>query len=198
VLADKHVVNYLFEIIREAELVERLYLRFERAADAWLAVKHTVEPTGAVLRTGIESEQEMEEAIEGILSGFARISLFLFPSPSAGPLGSERGERLRQVLAVAADHPLANRELRNHWMHLDERFDQRLLECGAPPVGYYLQLRRRLTPAQRTAILRLIDPGEKRVYVLGKAYSLESIASAVEHVHAQAVVALIARQETAV
>jgi hypothetical protein len=192
-ISDVQAQHYLFEIVREAGLVRRLFLRFQAAADTWLAAKHAVEPDGRTLATEAEAEEEMEETIEGILSGFARISLFLFPERSTGQFGMERGHRLRELTTVAMDHPIANRELRNHWMHLDHRFDSFVQEHGAAPVGYFLDMAHRLSTEAKKEMLRLVDPGAEKVFVLGQEYDLRVLADAADHVGQQAAIAIVDR-----
>jgi hypothetical protein len=193
VITDIQAQHYLFEIIREADLGERLFRRFQTAAETWLQVEHSEEPDGRTLWTGTEAEHEMEEAIEGILSSFARISLFLFPEKSTGEFGKERGRRLRELTGVTENHPIGNRDLRNHWMHLDDRFDTFVRKHGAAPVGYYLDSAHRVSDPGRAEMLRLVDPGAEKVFVLGRAFELSALANAVEHVGQQATLAIAPR-----
>jgi len=190
-ITDDQAQHYLFEIVRESDLVGRLYRRFQAAAEAWLSVDHQSDPDGAALWKGTESERTMEEAIEGILSGFARISLFLFPERSTGDFGKQRGKRLRELLGIPDSHPIGNRDLRNHWMHLDHRFDTYLQEHGFAPVGYYLEKEHRVSAGAKAEMLRLVDPARERVFVLGKDFALEVLSDAAEHVGQQAAVALM-------
>lgn len=190
-LSNEEAQHYLFEIRHEAELVDYLYRRFQHAAEAWLAARHIEERDGLVAWSSIESEREMQVALEGILSGYARVSLFVFPERNAGKRAATRSERLRQLLEVKEDHPIWDRSLRNHWMHLDERLDAALEESGVVPVGYHLALSHHLSEQEKLGTFRLIDPGEERVYIFGTAYPLRALADAVAHVKQQAVLALL-------
>jgi hypothetical protein len=87
VITDIQAQHYLFEITHEADLGERLFRRFQTAAEIWLQVEHSEKPDGRTLWTGTEAEHEIEEAIEGILSSFAGISLFYFPRSRRESLG---------------------------------------------------------------------------------------------------------------
>jgi hypothetical protein len=191
VITDIQAQHYLFEIVREAELGERLFRRFQAAAETWLQIDHAADPDGRALWSGTEAEREMEEAIEGILSSFARISLFLFPERSTGKFGVERAERLRQLTSVADNHPIANRDLRNHWMHLDHRFDTFVQNYGAAPVGYYLGSAHRVSSSAKAEMLRLVDPGAEQVFILGQGFELRALADAVDHVGQQAALAIV-------
>lgn len=195
---DDQAQHYLFELVRETELVERLHRRFLAAAETWLKVDHAQDPDGRMLWTGTVAEREMQEAVEGILAGFARISLFLFPSGSAGSFGRERGERLRALTGIGINHPIGDRELRNHWMHLDERFDTFVQQHGSAPVGYYLQREHRVSASSKAEMLRLLDPAAEKVFVLGTEYRLRELADAAEHVGQQAAIAILdlARSDT--
>jgi hypothetical protein len=193
-ITDVQADHYLFEIVRESDLVARLTRRFQAAADTWLQVEHAEDPDGRTLWTGTEAEHQMEEAMEGILSGFARISLFFFPEKSTGQFGRERAQRLRELTGIEADHPISNRDLRNHWMHLDHRFDTFIRERGAAPVGYYLDRAGEVSDEAKQEMLRLVDPAAGKVFILGQAFDLTVLADAVEHVGQQAALAIIANE----
>ena len=58
------------------------------------------------------------------------MSLLLFPdggNDAHAGYRSERGEALREALKIGTDTPLADRNLRNAWMHFDERLDGAIL-----------------------------------------------------------------------
>jgi hypothetical protein len=189
--------HYLWEVSREALLVERLHRAFLDAADAWLQAEHFPEPDGTVLWTSIDSERAMEAALEGIVAGYARISLFFFPSGSAGKRGAERAKVLRELANIDEQHPIADRDLRNHWMHLDERLDEFLESRGFVPIGFHLEMASKIPPAKRADYFRLVDPGTQSVYVLGKRFDLSRIAEAVRHAGTQAAVAIIGPRDDA-
>jgi hypothetical protein len=190
VITDIQAQHYLFEIARESELAERLFERFQRAAETWLEIEHTEDRDGRTLWTGIEAERTMEEALEGLLSSYARVSLFFFPERSSKQFALERGKRLRELVGVDEDHPLANRELRNHWMHHDHRFDTFVQHHGNAPLGYYLGSGHRVSDATKAETLRLVDPGTETVFVLGKEYKLRIISDAVGYVGQQSALAI--------
>lgn len=189
-ITDIQAQHYLFEIARESELAERLFQRFQRAADAWLEIEHTEDPDGKTLWTGIEAERTMEESLEGLLSTFARVSLFFFPERSGSQFALERAKRLRELVRVDDDLPLGSRELRNHWMHHDDRFDSFVKEHGNAPLGYFLGPAHRMSDASKAETLRLVDPGTETVFVLGKEYRLRVISDAIGYVGQQAALAI--------
>ena len=190
-LTTEQARHYLFEIIRESEIVVDCYRRFQAAAEKWLESYHAAKKTGRLLWQGTLAERDMLAAIEGILSGYARISLFFFPERMSGDFGKRRGEMLCTQVGIDGKHPLANRELRNHWMHLDERLDREIRNGRPVPVGYYLGRPHKLSPTAIEETFRLIDPGDEKVYILGKGYHLRELVRAIEHVNQQAVLALL-------
>jgi hypothetical protein len=190
-LTDEQAKHYLFEIAQESELVERLHARFQNAADRWLQAHHQEARDGRVAWTSLESEREMQETLEGILSAYARVSLFVFPAGTAGERGRARAARLRELLEITADHRIGNRNLRNHWMHLDERLDEALETTGEVPVGYQLALANSLSDAQKKLTFRLIDPSEESIYVFGEVFHIGTLANAVRHIGQQAALALV-------
>ncbi|MFL5579167.1 MAG: hypothetical protein ACJ8AO_02255, partial [Gemmatimonadaceae bacterium] len=70
--------------------------------------------------SGSASQQgAMFEALEAFLAAWARVSLLLFPTHG----DKARGKALRDVLALTQLAVLNDRELRDAWMHFDERLD---------------------------------------------------------------------------
>lgn len=182
--------HYLFEIVREADIVEDCYQRFQRAAETWL--KDHYSTTGDSPRSweGTVAERDMLAALEGILSAYARISLFFFPEPRSKRFGLERAAVLRDMVGIDVSHPVGNRALRNDWMHLDERIDREVRAKGSVPVGYFFQLPHLLSADFVAQTFRLIDPGSETVFILGRAYHLAALVGAVQHINQQAVLAL--------
>src|SRR5579862_3776447 len=56
--------------------------------------------------------------IQAFLVAAANVSKLLWPSGNR-----KRGNELRRLLSVTEDSPIANRTLRNHFEHFDERID---------------------------------------------------------------------------
>jgi hypothetical protein len=78
------------------------------------------------LRRQLRAQTKAFDAIEAFLAAWARLSLLFFPS-ARRPKARNRGEVLRKVYLVdARTSPLADRQLRNAWMHFDERIDHAL------------------------------------------------------------------------
>lgn len=161
----------------------------------WIESHYATDKDGTLIWQGTLAEREMLAAIEVMLSAFARISLFFFPARQSGSFGSQRGEALRKIVGIDGMHPVANRELRNHWMHLDERLDREIQAGGDFPVGYLLKLRHEVTADTAARTVRLIDPGAESVYVLGKRYALGELANAIAHIGQEVALALVGSQD---
>jgi hypothetical protein len=74
----------------------------------------------------------MFDEVEAFLAAWARLSLLFWPAPMRSAANRdytiERGRRLVHFLRLDDNHPLTNRDLRNAWMHTDERFDDAWLD----------------------------------------------------------------------
>jgi len=95
--------------------------RAERTAN--IATEETRDTFQRALHKQARTQGRAFDAIEAFLASWARLSLFFFPV-SRARTSRERGEVLRKVWLVNARSPLADRGLRNAWMHFDERMDQ--------------------------------------------------------------------------
>lgn len=181
-LTDDQAKLYLWEVAHESEVVDTAFRRFKQAADEWIIAETGARSDGTGLGRVAELERTIQLNLEAVLAAFARVSLFLFPEKSAKPRTRDRGEALRTRLGITEAHPLARRDLRNHWMHLDERLDAYLEQHGVVTLGYALGSAAETAASQLERVVRFVDPGARRVYVLGQEYALESLADAVEHV----------------
>jgi hypothetical protein len=82
-------------------------------------------------RRTIGAQSTVFGELEAFLAAWARLSLIFWPAPPRrsprASFTSARGLQLRSFLRLSEDHPLANRALRDAWMHTDERFDAAVL-----------------------------------------------------------------------
>jgi hypothetical protein len=117
------------------ETIATALFRFEEletAAKAWLnhdevsgrlaegdSEQANVEAFDAALAASGLEQLRMFEALEAFLAAWARVSLILFPT--AG--NQQRADCLREAFEVDSGSILADRELRDSWMHFDERLD---------------------------------------------------------------------------
>ena len=74
----------------------------------------------------VQDQTRLFDVLEAFLASWARLSLLLFPLTKSG-IGSDftkaRGEGIRNALGVDVNSAFANRDLRDAWMHFDERLD---------------------------------------------------------------------------
>ncbi len=70
----------------------------------------------------LNTQTRIFDHLEAFLAAWARLSLLLFPVKTAG-FSAERGKTLQQILDLRENSVFADRELRNSWMHFDERLD---------------------------------------------------------------------------
>ncbi len=130
------------------ELIDALLFaldKLEQARAEWLASHAQANEQAGRRRTTFDSEafyiamnairreqSNVFDAIEAFLGSWARLSLLFWPVPRKSAIHHvftiERGRILRHLLDLTEDHPLADRRLRDAWMHTDERFDQAWLE----------------------------------------------------------------------
>jgi hypothetical protein len=67
---------------------------------------------------------EVFRALHSFLTHTANISRLLFPSRKKDRYAQQRGKKLRDALSVDDSSPIADRSLRDHLEHYDERLDQ--------------------------------------------------------------------------
>jgi hypothetical protein len=95
-----------------------------------------------VMSTRARSQAEYFVALEGYLAAWARLSLLLFPvagKDSLAQFRDERGQCLRGKLGIAPTSILADRELRDSWMHFDERLDGAILDGTFRERHYFVR-----------------------------------------------------------
>jgi hypothetical protein len=92
----------------------------------------------------------------------------------------ERGEFLRNLYDVQATSPIANRDLRNHLEHFDERLDAFFVDAAAN--GLTAIVDKNITPVAAVpnslglgAILRHLDPNTLNFIFRGVSYDLQTI-----------------------
>lgn len=96
---------------------------------ARLSTSPTPKGTAAVVGEKLKQQWALWLPLESFLTAWARASLLLFPAKK-NHSACARGAYLRGVLNIHDDHLLSNRDLRNDWMHFDERLDSAIASCG--------------------------------------------------------------------
>lgn len=72
----------------------------------------------AVSSAQIQDQGGFFDELEAFLAGWARLSLLFFP---VATFRRDHARKLRELFDMASDDQLSNRELRDSWMHFDER-----------------------------------------------------------------------------
>lgn len=139
------VSMYLQEAYELADSLLWRLDRIEKARDQWLLSRSRAdEQVGAAvddfehdvfaeaLNSSTLAQSDFFLELEAFLAGWARLSLLFWPAPGRNsPIASftqDRGRILRDFLQLDNSHPLNDRNLRDAWMHTDERFDSAWLD----------------------------------------------------------------------
>lgn len=119
--------------IAEIQDAQRRWLEHEEGIVAQLSAPQHAFSASAYNQglLGKGNEQSLVfHALDGLLACWARLSLLLFPFEPKSKKQVEkarwtdlRGRTLRELLFVPPDALLANRHIRDSWMHFDERLD---------------------------------------------------------------------------
>lgn len=127
------LADSVFSRIAEIQDAQRRWLEHEEGIGAQLSAQQHAYSASAYSQELLGKANEQSQvfhALEGLLACWARLSLLLFPlkPKSNKPVGKaqwtdRRGRTLRELLFVSPDALLSNRDLRDSWMHFDERLD---------------------------------------------------------------------------
>lgn len=131
------------------ELADSVLYRLERleaSAARWGSARETAEAGARARREQYDrdafhgaiammadQQREIFDDLELLLSTWARLSLLLSPTDGkseASVFARDRGTLLRELLQIDSDSPLLGRDLRNSWMHFDERLDAIIRRTG--------------------------------------------------------------------
>ncbi len=169
----RQTVQYLFEIRDELlaalwhfEQLEGAATRWLELDDAWRAADEEEEAEAASVHESIRQQAFIFDALEAFLSAWARVSLLIFPVIGRGPLAGWREERaatLQKLLMVVDLQIIEDRDLRDAWMHFDERLDDMVRE-GKIPLRQRFARSDEVTDQGRKATLRLIEVDTLRVH----------------------------------
>jgi hypothetical protein len=130
----QELVAALIKRLDDIDATAAVWVEHDASADRQLADETNLDEDewDATMAAVDASQAGFFGALEGCLSAWARLSLLFFPNEGGDAMAKAfkkaRGAALRDQLMVADDHPLGNRDLRNSWMHFDERMDQLISE----------------------------------------------------------------------
>jgi hypothetical protein len=172
----------------------------QRASTNWLqatAVANAVAPDGdreqlaGALDQQVDEQTRLFDALEAFLASWARLSLLIFPlsgNDEVTEFRKARGEGLRKLLGVTNESALADRELRDSWMHFDERLDaavsagkfgNRHSFVRSERVGDYLENTLRLVEVDKLVVhFRSRDGKSRSVDIPGARKELLAIGAA--------------------
>lgn len=119
-------------LLRHLDELDRLSKAWQEHSDrADAEVASAPNHDDAVLKQAIAAQiavqRDLFNEFEAFLAGFARLSLLFFPQVGKGDsdanFRNKRSEKLQAIFKVKSDGALSNRDVRNAWMHFDERLD---------------------------------------------------------------------------
>ena len=158
--------------------------RLRARSSEWVAANSVLEDLDSegdsyheAFRSLVAAQDELFDRVQAFLTSWARVSLLFFPARGGD---KQRGEHLRRILQLPADHSISDRELRNEWMHLDERLDRVIGEVGVVSLQYFRSskdLPRPHTP------MRCFVVDTLRVEMLGRVFDLTAMAADLRDVY---------------
>lgn len=200
------LIMYAIELRDVAGMAADYWLVLHQAASEWLAAEDALDVLDAQARSDETARTEALQrqrtrqgvifrAAEAMLGSYARTSLLLFPTAgldSHYPRPERavrrdwrlnRGQILRKAIGIDETHAIANRDLRNDWMHHDERLDDQMIR--RVPAGSQRFERAGKVPANlRGTYFRLFEIGRDDVTISmrGASHSLLNVGKALEDV----------------
>ena len=145
----------------ELHTVVRRGKEFDLAAETWMDTHRSIEsaaPHDGLLKfldPHFEAQAKLWDSVSGLLFAWARASMILFPNGG----DEERGAVLRARLEVDETSFLRDRELRNDWVHFDERLDTAIAKDPASIAWEFVP---RFSDESRAALQ--ISVAERRLY----------------------------------
>jgi hypothetical protein len=144
------------------------------------------------INAGLQSGPSQDQiwlSIRALLTAAANISKCLWPTENRSTRSDfpDRGEALRGALDVEDDSPLSNRDLRNHFEHMDERLETWWLEDPHHNIA-----RRIIGPFDRTIVglapgsmFEQFDPDTARVAFRGDTFELQPLVDEISQLKSQ-------------
>ena len=110
--------------------------------------------------------------LQAFLVSAGILSDLFFPDPH-GKTG-QRGQALRDLYQVSSDSPLANKKVRNSFVHIDDRLDKWLTSLPPGPVGPFSISNQdeRDQRLENGRYLRVVDTNEWKIAVRGESLIL--------------------------
>lgn len=127
------IVDLAASLLHRLDKLEALAAAQQKAAgeaDAEVAKALDYDPAAFNLSVSaqVANQGELFEWTEAFLTAWARLSMLFFPvngqNGDARKFRKERAAKMCEIFGVDENSPLADRDLRNAWIHFDERLDE--------------------------------------------------------------------------
>ncbi len=112
-------------------------------------------PEPEVFADKTRTQARIFDDLDALLSAYARVSLLIFPVGS-DPFTKDRAATMQQCLKLNTKSKLNDRDLRDAWMHHDERMDKNV-SANKHSGGQLFKLSAEVTLANKTGFLRVIE-----------------------------------------
>jgi hypothetical protein len=125
----REVAGTLLFHLESLEIASRNWTRAKAAAEA-VPPDGDQEQLAKALTLQRDEQTRLFDFLEAFLASWARLSLLLFPlagNDEMSEFRKARGQGLRKMMGVGNESVFADRELRDSWMHFDERLDRAVL-----------------------------------------------------------------------
>ena len=114
----------------------------------------TVDDVSDLARLGPIQSRVFDE-IEGLLGALARVSYLVFPVRETG-FAKRRAESIRDGTGLTSGSVINSRELRDSWVHHDERLDA-AVQAGNGAAGQRFALSSEVTADMKRTFLRIVE-----------------------------------------
>jgi hypothetical protein len=179
----RQTVQYLLEIrdvlwaaVWQFEQVESAARRLLELDVAWLAAEEDEEIEIANVNESIRQQALLFDSLEAFLAAWARLSLLLFPvvgGDSGAPWREQRAAALQRLLEIPELPIIANRDLRDAWMHFDERLDQ-MISAGKVAGRQRFTRSKDVTDRLKENTLRLIEVDTLKIHYHDRAGTVQT------------------------
>ncbi len=174
------MVPYLRELDESVDAALYQLSLLEARAQEWIALDESLarevgsrefnrEAWQNDLQESATKQSHIFDAIEAFLAVWMRISQLIFPTVKSAEVGSFKDQRakvLQDALALEFSDRIANRDLRDAWMHVDERLDE-AVQAGV--IGNRQRfMRGPVQPRDIETSLRLINVDSLDVHFRGR------------------------------
>jgi hypothetical protein len=149
------IIPYEFELRDAVDAAHYHFDRLESSAQRALELQDLNRRGAQAFSDQTNAQRATFDGLEGFLLASARVSLLFFPIAKTA-MAKIRSQTLQAVFSIVPTSPLAARELRDSWMHFDERIDA-ALATGRRRAGQRFSRSSEITPTVLDGALRVIE-----------------------------------------